>query len=1391
MLPMKNPPRSLAGLSLAEKRMLLAELLQERANQSATVFPLSHGQRGLWFLYQMDRQSPAYNVCYPSRIRSPLDLAAFRRAVQSLIDRHPSLRTTFEEHNGTLLQRVHERPWLPLEVTDASSWTEELLRTRLEAEAHRPFDLEQGPLVRMHLFVRAPDDSVFLMCVHHIIGDFWSLVLVIEEMQVLYPAECAGRPAALPPPGGHYRDFVRWQAELVAGVAGARHWSYWQQQLAGVSVVLDLPADRSRPPMASHRGGSEAWRVEPELTRRLKALAASAGVTLYTTLLAAFQVLIGRYTGQDEFLVGSPFAGRNRPDFEGVIGYFINLVPMRADLSGDPPFRTLLGKLSATVLDALEHQDCPFPLLVERLKVERDLSRAPLVQVSFTLEKVHRAQQLGAWRFFQPPPGAKLSVGGLEIERYYLEHRSCQLDLEMVIEDADGTLEGMMRYSSDLFEPETVRRMVGHYLTLLQSIADDPERCLSDLPCLTERERRLVLEDWNRTDVVFPPGMCLHHLFERQVARTPTALAVCGDDRSITYAELERWSNRLAHRLHRMGIGPGDFVALYLERSSAMIAAILSTLKAGAAYVPLDLGTPAERLRLVLADTGAPVLLSQRSVLHRLPECGIAPICVDDPAADSEEDDESRPPDSGLCSDDLAYVIYTSGSTGRPKGVMVEHRAIANTVAWRDKDLPIYLHDRVLFNMPYTFDPSLCTIFPTLAVGARLILAAPGEEYEPHRLIERVIRDGVTILESPPPILRLMLDDPLFAACGTLRWVCCGGEAMPRDLPRRLVDQLDVTLYNLYGPTEAAVDTTWWTCRRDDPRPAVPIGRPIANTRVYVLDAKRQPVPPGVPGELYIGGAGLARGYLNDPGATAARFVPDAFVASPGARLYRTGDRCRWLSDGTIDFLGRLDDQVKVRGFRVELGEVEATLLSHPQVREAAVTAHTSGGETRLIAYFAGHTASTPPTPQTLRDHLKRHLPGYMVPASFVLLESLPRTTGGKVNRRALPSLPSERPVTDRPYVAPRTPMEEFLAGLWREVLCLEQVGVFDHFFELGGSSIQGAMLINRLQQFLGEPVYVVALFDAPTVVGLAHYLGEALPEAIRRLFGPDSLDDVPAAGDPSRPDTVRHAAARRPGPKELVVPLQPEGSLPAWFMVHPPGGIVVCYHALAHRLGRAQPFYGIRARGLHGEEKLPGRMEEMAAEYLAAVREIQPHGPYCLGGWSAGGLVALEMAQQLLADGEPMALLALLDTTPPTQPESATEQQSAGEEYGLDLSLEELARLGPEEQLPYLWQHALKLGLIEPEVPLAVAEQVLHELKRLFHRHMVLANEYVARPYAGRVTLFRPSDAPLAIATTRDRGWGKLAAAVDVHFVPGQHHSMVKEPYVHVLAQTLNKCLD
>ena len=763
-------------------------------------------------------------------------------------------------------------------------------------------------------------------------------------------------------------------------------------------------------------------------------------------------------------------------------------------------------------------------------------------------------------------------------------------------------------------------------------------------------------------------------------------------------------------------------------------------------------------------------------------------LCINEDAGDCDDDDAARPPESGVQSDDLAYIMYTSGSTGQPKGVMVEHRAICNTIHWRDRDLKIHAGDVVLNNLHYCFDPSLGLIFPTLASGARMVLAEPGEEYDPHRLLERVVMEGVTILEMPPVLLRVMLDDPLLMACRTLRWVCCGGESMRPDLPSRLFELLDVELYNLYGPTETSLDATWWACRRGGPSNPVPIGRPIANAQAYILDPNRQPVAPGVPGELYIGGAGLARGYLNAHGLTAEHFVPHPFSDLSGARLYRTGDRCRWLADGTIEFLGRLDHQVKIRGYRIELGEVESALVSHPSVGEAAVLLDTgSGVASRLVAYIAVDAGTEIPAAESLRRYLKDRLPDYMVPAAFVSLTALPRTAGGKVDRRSLPAPPQERPATACRYVAPGTPLEEFLAGLWRDVVRVEQIGVDDNFFELGGNSIEGAVLINRLQEKIGHHVSVIALFDSPTIAGLAHYLGEACPDVVRRVFGAESLSAEQALHLESR--SGRSGASHRPKPKELLVALQSEGLGNPWFMVHPPGGMVVCYHSLSQHLGHERPFFGIRSRGLHGETDLPGRVEEMAQEYVSAVREVQPVGPYLLGGWSAGGLFALEMAQQLLAEGESIALLALLDTIPETV-DDPTWSERPGVEYGVDLSLEQLSRLGPDEQLPYLWQHAMKLGLIDSSVPMQLAHQVIDDLKRIFHHHMVLTDHYVVRRYPGQVTLFRPSHAPIALPMSPDRGWGKLADHVDVHFVPGQHHSMVKEPHVQQLARTLEGCV-
>ncbi len=1019
-------PESLADLSLAEKRILLARLLQEKA-QDRSLFPLAHNQRGLWFLYQLDRTSSAYNVWYPSRIRSAIDLGAFRRAIQVMVDRHGSMRTTYEERAGQLLQRVHERIPVPFEVVDASSWSEAEVRQRVEEEMHRPFDLEHGPLLRIHLFSRSAEDHVFVLTAHHVTCDFWSLVVIVDELRLLYPAECQGKPLPLPPLARSYRDFVRWQADMLAGPEGERLWSYWERQLAGVPSVLDLPTDRPRPPLLRTGGVLARCLLDRDLVGRLKAVAQREQVTLNTVLLSAFAVLLGRWSGQDDFLIGCPFTGRSRPEFERVVGYFINLLPVRVRLGPELTVRDLLRQVGATVLDAMQHQDYPFPLLVDRLKIQRNPSRPPLVQVTFALDKAHRVGD-AVGRRFAGQAEAIVNVGGLQTETYSVEHRACPIDLEVALEEEAGIVEGIVRGNTDLFDPGTMARLVGHYLTLLEGItrtqarsasagtgpgrpvAGAPGLCgadssdpsglscrVAELPWLTEAERRQVLYDWNDTRFDYP-RLCLHQPFEQQAAKTPEAVAVRSDRGVLTYAELDHRANRVAERLRRLGVGPGTLVALCLERSPEMVAAILGVLKAGAAYVPLDPSSPALRLRTILDEARAPVLLAHpdRTVAGWQEAANEEGLTFLTSAANPPPAQAWRPPTPR----DLAYVIFTSGSTGRPKGVLVEHAAICNTLHWHVNVLKISPGDRVLFVLPYFFDASLCHLFPALWAGAELVLPEPGEERDPLPLLQRISRERVTVLPCGPGMHRLLLTGPMRESCRSVRLLCTGGEVMPAELLAQLFEQVDAPLCNLYGPTEVAVDATSWLARPDEPLPALlPIGRPLHNVRVYVLDEEQKPVPVGIPGELYVGGAGLARSYLNDPQLTAERFVPDPYASQPDARMYRTGDRCRRLPDGNLVFLGRLDQQIKVRGYRVEVSEIEAALESAPGVKEAVVLTDAE----QMVAFVTPRPGEEP-DPAGLRRYLKDRLPEYMLPAGFLVVPALPRTSTGKVDRKALPT---------------------------------------------------------------------------------------------------------------------------------------------------------------------------------------------------------------------------------------------------------------------------------------------------------------------------------------------------------------------------------------------------
>jgi amino acid adenylation domain-containing protein len=1099
--------RPVADLSGHEKRALLAQLLRRRASESQSFHPLSDNQQGIWFLCQFAPESSVYNVSFAERICSDLDIPAFRRAFQALVDRHPSLRTTIAVHAGKPVQKVHERVPVHFEETDASTWREDELRTRLIEETQRPFDLERGPVMRVGLFTRSAREHILLLVIHHIVVDFWSLAVIMTELGALYPAEKAGRPASLPPLDRQYTDFVRWQTDMLAGPAGERLWGYWKKQLGGTLPVLNLPTDRPRPPVQMFRGGQHDFTLNGDLARRLKALAKAEGATLYMVLLAAFELLLYDHTGQDDLLVASPMVGRSRAEFEGMVGFFANPVVLRADLSGNPSFRALLGQVRQTVLAALEHQDYPTLRLVQRLRPPRDLSRSPLCQAMFVLDKPHRVAEHAEQSFAGDETGLRMNLGGLVMESIPLERRAATLDLVMLIIETTGSLSVSIRFDTDLFDAATIARMAGHFHALLESIIRDPAAAIADLEILTVAERRQLLIEFNDTRTDDPHDTCIHQVFEEQVQRTPDAVAVAFEGVELTYAQLNARANQLAHHLRTLGVGPEAAVAICMERCPELVVALLGILKAGGAYVPLDPAYPKERLAFMMHDAGAAVLVTRGHGADSALEHGLRTVSLDAGreaiAAMSEKN-----PVTGVTAKNLAYILYTSGSTGQPKGVMVEHGGLCNTIAWIAKTLALSADDRCLLKTPITFDAAGREFFPALLTGGTLVVAAADGHRDSRYLAETIRSARISVFHCVPSLLQFLVDEPAFDDSLALRAVMCGGEALPTQLVTRFRSRSKAKLYNVYGPTETIIDSACWLCDGADGRSSSPIGRPIPNVRMYILDGAFRPVPIGVAGHLHIGGVGLARGYLNRPELTAEKFIPDPFSAEPGARLYKTGDLARYLPDGNIEFLGRGDHQVKIRGFRIELGEIERALGEHPAVREAVVLAREDvPGDKRLVAYAVAEAGA-----DELRRFLKHKLPDHMVPAVFVLLDALPLLSNGKTDRRSLPAPDRTRPELDKAFVAPRTPTEEQLAEIWVQLLDIERVGIHDDFFDLGGHSLLATQLVSRMRQAFAVEIPLRRLFEAPTVAGLAESIETARRNG-QNLSAPPILP-MPRNGD-------------------------------------------------------------------------------------------------------------------------------------------------------------------------------------------------------------------------------------------------------------------------------------
>jgi len=1038
---------------------------------------LSFAQQRLWFLAQLDGVSDTYHIPLALRLRGALNKTAWQQAFNALFARHEALRSVFVIMDGQpQVQILAADLGLPMcwhDLRDVLDADVQLARLSAE-ETHAPFDLAVGPLIRACLIQLADDEHVFLLTQHHIVSDGWSLGVLLQELSALYAAYYAGQPDPLPPLSIQYSDYATWQRQWLSGERLEAQSDYWRRVLADAPVRLDLPTDRPRPAQQSFAGAQVLVRLDTEMTRALKCLSQAHGTTLFMTVLAAWGAILSRLAGQEDLIIGTPSANRNHREIEPLIGFFVNTLALRLDLSGEPDTRQLLERVRDSVLSAQAHQDLPFEQVVEIVQPPRRLDHTPLFQVMFAWQN----NEVGEWH-----------LPGLEVEPVALNYDTVKFDLELNLYEVGGEIVGGLHYASALFDRQTVERQVGYLEVMLRAMAADTRQPIATIDILTPAERECLLKTWNATGYDYPAQECIHQLFEAQVERTPEATALVYEDETLSYAELNAQANYLAHQLIELGVKPDVRVAICVERSPAMVVGLLAILKAGGAYVPLDPAYPGERLAYILADVAPAILLADTVGRAALGEAAVASLTVLDPNTLSESA-VTNPQVPGLTARHLAYVIYTSGSTGVPKGVMVEHaqivRLFETTASWYHFDQ----HDTWCLFHSFAFDFSVWELWGALRHGGKLILVPHHMARSPQEFHRLVCEQGITVLNQTPSAFKTFIASQAQSElCDQLRYVIFGGEALELAILQRWYAthaENAPQLVNMYGVTETTVHVTYQLLRREDSHQgSSPIGVRIPDLRIYLLDAYGQLVPVGAVGELYIGGAGVARGYLNRPELTAERFLPDPFCESEGARMYRTGDLARYRPDGNLEFCGRNDYQLKIRGFRIEPGEIEARLVVHPQIREAAVLALGEGSDKQLVAYVVAEPDEQ--LASTLRAHLVTALPEYMVPAAFVRLEALPLTPNGKLDRRALPALDGDA-FAYQAYEAPQGRIEAALAAIWAELLGVERVSRHDNFFALGGHSLLAMQMIERLR-CLGLTLSVYALFETPTLSVLAQSL--------------------------------------------------------------------------------------------------------------------------------------------------------------------------------------------------------------------------------------------------------------------------------------------------------------
>jgi len=1344
------------------------EAIQRRQdNRSA---PLSFAQQRLWFVNQLQPDSSVYNEASSIRLHGDVDREIVKLALSALVERHEILRTTFgTTDGGSLVQLIGGKQTVDLKIIELGESTREAQAEELQRVIVRlteqPIDLSRDPMLRAVLVRLAENDHALAVIIHRIAFDDWSNELLWREFATLYSAFSKGESCRLPELPIQYADYALWQRRWLQAEILDNQLAYWKKQLDGVPT-LQLPTDHPRSATLGYQGATQSSAFPKTLSDQLKAFSRNEGVTLFMTLLAAFQTLLFRYSGQEDFAVGTPVTGRNHAETKNLIGCFVNKLVLRSDLSSNPSFRELLKRVRELTLGAYEHHDLPFEKLLQDINPERNLNQAPLFQVMFALQNV---------------PAQPLEMPGLNVSRASVNRCAAIYDLSLSLRDEPDGLKQSLEYSTDLFEAATMERLLAHYRVLLEAVVANPDQRILQLPILPRAEWHQVVVEWNNTAQPYPGEKCIHSLFEAQAQITPDAVAVVSEMERLTYRELNERSNQLARYLRKMHVGADIPVGICVDRSIDMMVGILGILKAGGAYLPLDPVYPPERIRFMLEDAKAPVLLTSQRLAVRSPMSFTNVVCLDSNWADIAAESEINLPVQET-SDELAYVIYTSGTTGTPKAVLITHRALVNASLAAVSQYGLKESDRVLQFASLSFDVAAEEIFPTWLGGATLVMK-PNRVLSIAEFVALLDREMVSVVNIPAPYWHQWVTELEYSAVAiphALRLVVVGNDRVSPEkghLWRKVVGD-DVRLLNAYGCTEATITTTIFEAtshRGDQALTPVPIGRPIPNTKVYILDSALNPVPIGIPGELHIGGEGVARGYLNKPALTADKFIHDPFAGAEHSRLYKTGDLGRYLSDGNIEFLGRIDHQVKVRGFRIELQEIESVLALHPSVREVVVRAWQDETiETRLVAYVVLTQPAVSST-DDLKAFLREKLPDYMVPSVIKLLKSLPLTPNGKIDRAALRVPETRTAAMEAAFVAARTPVEATLTRLWADVLNMEQVGVRDNFFDHGGHSLLAIKLIGQIENTLGKKLPVAALFQAPTVEQFAQLICQDGP-------------------------LTRWSS---------LVPLQPNGSKQPFFWIHGEAsdGLVARY------LGSDQPVYGLRHQGEDGQRVRYTTVETIATHYASEIQMVQPRGPYLLGGYCFGALVAFEIAHQFSQQGEEIRMLFLLD---PDQPKNvlldpASVQMAA--KPTMESSPQQwwfrhrrsLSSLGsPVEKLDYCLSRlngVIKLLCALVATPVVkIAKKITIEacLKLDYKIPAALRSSYILAMYGRAVEKYIPSIHPgrLDIFMSAEGGqesqcWSRLAeGGVEIHVVPGDHRSVLKEPYLKYWAGKLKTCL-